>query len=106
MIESSSFVTVITGVYTVSHITRLAFYWPQIRSVMSSDDAAAIAVPTWIFWSFHNFLTVFYLCFVANDFLLGVLFFGSGICTAWIALFAIRKQKRKNALPTLADLCS
>ena len=106
MVDSISFASVITGVYTVSHITRLAFYWPQIRSVMTSDDADAIAVPTWIFWSFHNFLTVFYLCFVANDFLLGTLFFGSGICTAWIALFAIRKQKVKSVAPTLAETCS
>ncbi len=84
--------------YTVSHVVRLAFYWPQMRSLWLSTNAAAIAVPTWAFWSFHSYLTVLYLVFVSHDYWLATLFFISGACTTWIAVVAYIKQKKAKVL--------
>jgi hypothetical protein len=83
---------------TVSHVVRLAFYWPQMRSLWKSVDGGGIAVPTWAFWSFHSYLTVAYLLFVAHDYWLATLFLVSGICTSWIAFVAYAKQSRAKPI--------
>jgi hypothetical protein len=92
MLDSVTWASSITTIYTVSHLIRLAFYWPQLRCVLNAKDTSVIAVSTWLFWSFHNFLTVLYLCFVSLDLWLGALFFASGVCTSCIALLAMKNR--------------
>ena len=86
-------VDVLISALTISHVVRLAVYWPQMQGLWKSNDGAGIVVPTWAFWSFHSYLTVTYLVFVSHDYWLATLFLISGFCTTWIACIAYKKQR-------------
>jgi uncharacterized protein with PQ loop repeat len=94
MEESSITHTIIIGAFTASSIIRIWFYFPQIRSVWRSTDAAAINVFTWLNWSIHNVISIGYAIVAANDPLMASVFAANAICTSWITYTAYTKQKK------------
>lgn len=79
--------------YSLSSFVRLYFYLPQIKSVVRSNDASAIHVPTWVVWTCHNVITTAYGWHVTHDVPFAVFSFASAGCTSLIAMVASRKQR-------------
>lgn len=79
--------------YSLSSLVRLYFYLPQIRSVVRSNDASAIHVPTWVVWTCHNVITTIYACFVTGDVPFALFSGVSAGFTSLIAMMAAKKQQ-------------
>jgi uncharacterized protein with PQ loop repeat len=97
---SENAVSYLVIVYSLSSFVRLYFYVPQIRSVLRSNDASAIHVPTWVVWTCHNVISAAYGWFVTHDLQFSVFFLMSAVCTSSIGAIAARKQR----LSKLANL--
>lgn len=84
----------ISAIYITMNALRLLAYIPQIAAVARDrHGAAAISVPTWIFWACSHASTAVYCMLVAGDALLAGMMWGSCAGASAIAAMAIVKRR-------------
>jgi hypothetical protein len=86
----------ILAIYIAMNALRLLAYLPQIAAVARDPHgAAAISMPTWIFWACSHASTAVYCMLIAGDALLAGMMWGS--CAGASAIAALTILKRRGA---------